>query len=124
MTISPRHKFILYAFLAIGLVLLIGHNALLYPETAQCLFKLQTGLLCPGCGAQRSLHALLQMDLIHSVKYNFLIPLSLVALIGLSILLMIDFESTWSKVNYIASHIIFRWSLLVLVLGYWIFRNI
>ncbi len=36
----------------------------------QCFFRHLTGLECPGCGAQRMLHALLHGDLLGAWGYN------------------------------------------------------
>lgn len=43
---------------------------------ATCSIKGTTGLDCPGCGMQRSIHALMEGDLVSSVNfYPALIPL-------------------------------------------------
>jgi hypothetical protein len=39
----------------------------LYPP---CLFRYLTGLLCPGCGSARALHALLHGDLVAALQLN------------------------------------------------------
>ncbi len=43
----------------------------------RCPFKAATGLDCPGCGAQRALHAALRGDLRAAVGYNLLLPVEL-----------------------------------------------
>lgn len=63
-----------------GCILLLGIlGAVLYyrfdPESGffpQCLFKVTTGLDCPGCGSQRALHALLRGDIGEAWGYNAL----------------------------------------------------
>jgi hypothetical protein len=47
-----------------------------------CLFHSVTGLNCPGCGATRSLYALLHGNFSRALKDNALFVLSLVALAG------------------------------------------
>jgi hypothetical protein len=42
-----------------------------------CIFYRMTGLYCPGCGAQRALHALLHGELLTALHFN---PLFIVAL--------------------------------------------
>ena len=62
---------------AIGLLLVGVLAALTLVDPAQsiwvpkCLFKLFTGLQCPGCGCQRAAHALLHGDLIGALRYNW-----------------------------------------------------
>jgi Protein of unknown function (DUF2752) len=49
-----------------------------YPH---CVFHTLTGLHCPGCGATRSLHALLHGDLAQAAAYNVLFLLLLPLLV-------------------------------------------
>ena len=42
-----------------------------------CMFRLLTGLYCPGCGAGRAAYALLHFDLLASLSFN---PLFVIAL--------------------------------------------
>jgi Protein of unknown function (DUF2752) len=55
----------------------------------QCPFKAVTGLPCPGCGMTRSTLALLQGNIVQSIKYNaltgILLVFWLVVAIGVSI---------------------------------------
>jgi len=39
-----------------------------------CPLNQATGLYCPGCGNTRALHALVHLDLIGMLNYNFLFP--------------------------------------------------
>jgi hypothetical protein len=41
----------------------------------QCPFHAMTGLNCPGCGATRGMHALLNGDLLTALHYNVLLVL-------------------------------------------------
>ncbi len=44
----------------------------------RCPIRALTGLLCPGCGAQRALHALLHGDVAGAFSHNVLLPVALV----------------------------------------------
>ena len=41
----------------------------LFPK---CIFHSITGLQCPGCGSQRAMHALLNLEIGEAVRYNAL----------------------------------------------------
>lgn len=51
----------------------------------KCVFKLATGLDCPGCGSQRAVHALLNGHFLEALRYNalFLAEIPLIALIAM-----------------------------------------
>lgn len=55
----------------------------LYPR---CGFKMLTGLSCPGCGAQRALHALAGGDFRAAFGYNalFVLEIPLIAILVIS----------------------------------------
>ena len=44
--------------------------------TPKCVFKVATGLQCPGCGIQRALHALLQGRFLEAIHYNYFLLFS------------------------------------------------
>lgn len=39
-------------------------------DNAPCTFKTVTGLECPGCGGQRTLHFLLHGNILEALRYN------------------------------------------------------
>ena len=39
-----------------------------------CLFRSATGYSCPGCGAQRAVHALLHGHFVEAIRYNYFLP--------------------------------------------------
>ena len=69
----------------IALLCVVAGGAVVYgcfdPATAgffpPCPFRAVTGLLCPGCGTQRALHALLNGNLPEALQLNALVVVSL-----------------------------------------------
>ncbi|MBL7956649.1 MAG: DUF2752 domain-containing protein [Flavobacteriales bacterium] len=75
------------AFRLIVFIVIAGWGVLLYcfdPEThdsfLSCPFEALTGLLCPGCGAQRSVHDLLHLRIGEALGHNAALVLALPAL--------------------------------------------
>ena len=46
-----------------------------------CLFRAATGYSCPGCGAQRALHALLHGYFLEAIRYNYFLPWAILFLL-------------------------------------------
>ena len=46
-----------------------------------CLFRAITGYSCPGCGAQRALHALMHGHFLEAIRYNYFLPWAVVFLL-------------------------------------------
>ncbi len=71
-TFLLQHKRAVIVLTLIALLLIFfffnpTHSAI----APKCFFKMLTGYDCPGCGAQRSLHALLHGHLAQAVSYNY-----------------------------------------------------
>lgn len=79
---------------------------------------------CPGCGSQRAVHQLLNLDIIKAWEYNplliVLLPFLLYAL-GVELYNFIFDKKIRIKLFY---NNIFVWTLFVVVVLYFIFRNI
>ena len=95
-----------------GVLLLFFYN----PETTsfypRCPFYVLTGLKCPGCGTLRGIHALLHFRIVDALRLNPLMVMS----IPLLVVLLISprsCKSVWMSR-----------SVLLVVLAYWIIRNI
>ncbi len=88
-----------------------------------CPFLAATGLYCPGCGSLRAVHALTHGDLLTAWDRNplavLLVPFVLGAWIawGLRLLGL----NAWHPSRIPAGWI---WGLLVVVLTYWVARNV
>ena len=102
-----------------------NYNPVDYGWFPKCPFRALTGLLCPGCGSQRAVHNLLNLDIKGAFKENGLLVLSIpYLLVGLV------FELTkprsvsllkWRKTLFGVGAIKF---ILVLVIVFWIGRNL
>ena len=87
----------------------------------KCFFHELTGLYCPGCGVQRSFHALLNGHIITAIDYNLLFILFL----PLVIYFILAF--TWGKKYSTSSFLykpVFSFTVLIVVVSFWVLRNI
>ncbi len=119
-------KPILYTLLAaacVGLVFIYSHFS---PESTawfpKCIFLQLTGLKCPGCGSQRVVHNLLNLNIHKAFEANAFLLLSLPYIIALlvSIPLKSRFPKFYNALN--STHVIITIGILVIV--WWITRNI
>jgi len=87
----------------------------------KCFFHQVTGLFCPGCGVQRSFHALLHGHFLAAINYNLLFILLL------PLILYFIFAFGWGKKYEASSFIykpVFSYTVLIVVLSFWLLRNI
>jgi len=89
-----------------------------------CAFKQITGLQCPGCGGQRAIYSLLHFQFQEAFQFNSLLVASLPYLS-----IWILFENTILKKRYhyihkIAFGNIVKIIFLIIIIGFWIGRNI
>jgi len=87
----------------------------------KCFFHEITGLYCPGCGVQRSFHALLHGHVLTAIDYNLLFILFL----PLIIYFVLPF--TWDKKHAASSFIykpVFSFAVASVVISFWVLRNI
>ena len=88
----------------------------------RCPFYSLTGLKCPGCGTQRAIHQLLHHNLAGAVRYNALMVFSIPLLV---FFVVADVCKTkWPKLYLLARNPILSWSILAIVLLWWILWNI
>lgn len=92
--------------------------------TPPCPFHLLTGLYCPGCGTTRALYAMLHLDFYQAIQCNllsvFFTPFLLYTLVAYSVNIysgkhLLPPVGWFQKVGY---------SLVVVVVLFWILRNI
>ena len=96
------------------------HSNIFVPK---CMFRLLTGYDCPACGIQRSLHALLNGDTVTALRYNYFL------LISIPYFLAVAITTFWKadlivKMGYYVQHPNVVRAILVLIIIWWIVRNI
>jgi Protein of unknown function (DUF2752) len=87
----------------------------------KCFFHELTGLYCPGCGGQRSFHALLNGHLLTAIEYNLLF------ILFLPLIIYFILAFAWGKEHAGTSFIykpVFSITVLIVVVSFWILRNI
>lgn len=94
-------------------------------EGLSCTFYKDTGWLCPGCGGQRALHALLHGNLLEALQYNVMIILYFpllafmyIALVEVYIVKNSSFLAKYALPNW------FAYFFIVAILVFFILRNI
>lgn len=121
----PKNKFwfglLVLPFLAFGVWLYHEFNPLEEAFFPPCLFYSSTGLHCPGCGSQRAFYVLLNGDVLGALQHNLLIMLVFLAMLYKVYLL-------WRKKSDTSNSILYKnstpWIVLIIIIGFWISRNI
>lgn len=108
------------AILIVGLALYvlakIGHPV-------PCLFHKLTGLQCPGCGNTRAVLALLELDIVGALSYNYLFPVCVFYLCFVYIRCAIAYYRT-GKFTYRTPAPAMDIVILALLVIWWVVRNI
>jgi len=115
------------ATIAVVIVVVLYHN--INPAHSnwfpKCPFRSVTGLMCPGCGAQRALHYLFNFDVVNAAKQNLLLVASIpYVVLGLAfdhLLKPNALIAKWRKRLYGKNAIVV---VLVLIVGFWVLRNV
>ncbi|HET6768472.1 MAG TPA: DUF2752 domain-containing protein, partial [Chitinophagaceae bacterium] len=87
----------------------------------KCFFHQFTGLHCPGCGVQRSLHALLNGDISTAMDYNLLFILFLPVVIYFVLGYVLGKKYSSSSFIYKPN---FSLTVLIVVVSFWVLRNL
>ena len=88
----------------------------------RCPFNLLTGLKCPGCGSQRAIHQLLNLNIAEAFRYNA----CLVIFIPIVIFLVLAdvFRQRCPRLYLFSRNTYLSYALLVVILLWWLLRNI
>lgn len=87
----------------------------------KCFFHQLTSLYCPGCGLQRSFHALLNGHLLTAIDYNLLFILLLPLIIYFILAFALGKKYGTSSFIYKP---FFSLTILIAVVSFWVLRNI
>lgn len=92
------------------------------PLFPKCPFYMATGLLCPGCGAQRAVHSLLHLDFVSAWHYNAFLVLNIpiVALLGIAEYYRLRKPVFYAKIHQAR----FIWLYFIGVIVWSVMRNI
>ena len=90
----------------------------------KCPFYSFTGLYCPGCGSQRAFHEILHGNFWIGLQHNFLIILALLVIFYKFYVLFRNSFQKENKVKNIIHHNATPWVILVIVVSFWILRNV
>lgn len=127
----PVNKGIKIALGVFVSTLLVAAVVLFYrfdPETQplfpKCPFFLVTGYQCPGCGSQRAIHSLLHVNIGAALRYNaFMVLVLPYLLLGM----YLQYFGGKKRNPRLEKFFYGRWSsviLLVVIIAYWILRNL
>jgi hypothetical protein len=100
-------------------------NPYKYNFFPDCIFNELTGYKCPGCGSQRAIHYLFNLDFLNAFKENMLLVISIPYLIlgAYFDLIIIKTKQQMSIRNFFFGY---KAILIVffIIIGFWIIRNI
>lgn len=92
------------------------------PFAPKCPFKLLTGIDCPACGNQRSLHSLLHGEILRAIMLNPFLYICLPFLIAIAYATIVDSEKS-SRVRAFVFHKYTLYTYIAIFMFWWIFRN-
>jgi len=87
----------------------------------KCFFHELTGLYCPGCGVQRSFHALLNGHILNAIDYNLLFILFLPLIIFFILAFSLGRKHPATSFIYKP---VFSFTVVIVVVSFWVLRNI
>ena len=87
----------------------------------KCFFHELTGLYCPGCGVQRSFHALLNGHILTAIDYNLLFILFLPLIIFFILAFSLGRKHPASSFIYKP---VFSFTVVIVGVSFWVLRNI
>lgn len=94
------------------------------PFYPKCIFHSITGLDCPGCGSQRAASALLHGNILQALNYNLLFVLLVPFMLYAAFVFSWNVFSGKKIQQGIFYSPVFVKTILVLVLVFWVIRNI
>ncbi len=99
-------------------------NPSLQGHPIQCPWRVLTGTLCPACGSQRALYALLHGHLGQALSYNYFFILSIPYALVVVLVSWYNFGHRLDGLKRIAFHPVTLKAYVIIFLAWWIARNI
>ena len=99
-------------------------NPSLQGHPIQCPWRVLTGTLCPACGSQRALYALLHGHLGQALSYNYFFILSIPYALVVVLVSWYNFGHCLDGLKRIAFHPVTLKAYVIIFLAWWIARNI
>ena len=126
MNFDTKNSTLKKTIFVIGIVLFVVIYKLFNPNQyffPKCPVHLITGLYCPGCGSQRSLHAFLNFHILEAFSTNLLVGLLITATIFDILFYFLKLEKL-RPVNFLKTNRYISIVVLYLVIVFTILRNI
>jgi hypothetical protein len=129
LVMQKTKKLITFCLVSVAFFVLVIIYGKLNPENfklfPKCPFKILTGLDCPGCGSQRAIHHLLNLNVESAIHANVLLILALPYLL---LLFFVELLKTKSRFFMRLHNIFFStkaiWIVFAIIVLWWIARNI
>lgn len=124
LTLSKRRQLVFYAILSTGLIVVYStFDPEFLSFFPSCPFHSITGLHCPGCGSQRAIYDLLQANFYQAFSHNPLIVLGILTGFYKAVI-WLKYPDSKQAPNNLLYHKNTPWVILILVISFWILRNI
>ncbi|MDR3000119.1 MAG: DUF2752 domain-containing protein [Fibromonadaceae bacterium] len=125
MTIKKIIIFLLTIVFIFAIIIYGKLNPENFPFFPKCIFKMLTSFDCPGCGAQRTIHYLLNLEFANAIRTNAFLVLAIpYILLGLIIEFSRDDKVFINKVYNKLYGSTAALAALVIIISWWIFRNV
>jgi len=125
--LSRVDKVMRYAFPIILIALGITYyfvNPLMSNFPVQCPWRVLTGTLCPSCGSQRALSALVHGHLGQALRYNYFFVISIPYAVVAVLVSWYNIGHRLDRLKALAFHRYTLWGYIMLFMVWWIVRNL
>lgn len=90
----------------------------------KCPFYLITGYQCPACGSQRAVYHLLHLQIKEAFGYNPFMVISVPYVVLLILTTWVVPQNRFQKLRVFCYHPITIWTYIILIVIWWVVRNI
>ena len=90
----------------------------------QCPWRLLTGNLCPACGSQRALHALMHGHALEALRYNYFFILSIPYALAAVLVSWYNVNHSLDWLKRLDFHRFVLFAYVGLFFAWWIIRNL